>query len=103
MRRTSEPTTTEEAPTENAFEIITAENAVFAGVIATADMQDDVESGEITVFAPPDAAVQALPAEVFSDPTLAAAFVSRTHRQRSERRCDARGGGAGADRRRPGL
>ena len=45
-------------------------------MITTADMQDDVESGEITVFAPPDAAIQALPPEVLSDPTLAAAFVN---------------------------
>jgi uncharacterized surface protein with fasciclin (FAS1) repeats len=45
-------------------------------VIAVADMQDDVENGEITVFAPSDAAVEALPAEILSDPTLAAEFVN---------------------------
>jgi uncharacterized surface protein with fasciclin (FAS1) repeats len=65
-------------PTENAFQIIQTNNATFAGVIATAgpDVQQAVETGEITVFAPSDAAVQALPAEVLSDPALAAAFVN---------------------------
>jgi uncharacterized surface protein with fasciclin (FAS1) repeats len=47
-------------------------------VITTAgsDVQQAVETGVVTVFAPSDSAIQALPAEVLSDPTLAAAFVN---------------------------
>jgi uncharacterized surface protein with fasciclin (FAS1) repeats len=40
------------------------------------EVQQAVETGEITVFAPSDAAVQALPPEVLGDQTLAAEFVS---------------------------
>ncbi len=56
--------------------VIGESNPVFAQVITTAELQDDVASGDITVFAPSDAAVQALPAEVLSDQALAAAFVN---------------------------
>jgi uncharacterized surface protein with fasciclin (FAS1) repeats len=56
--------------------IIGESNPVFAQVITTADMQDDVASAEITVFAPSDAAIQALPAEILSNQDLAIQFVN---------------------------
>jgi uncharacterized surface protein with fasciclin (FAS1) repeats len=39
-------------------------------------MQTAVESGQLTAFAPDDAALQGLPDEIFSDQTLAAQFVN---------------------------
>ena len=39
-------------------------------------MTSTIEGGTITVFAPSDAAIQALPPEVLTDPTLAAEFVN---------------------------
>ena len=72
---TTEPATTEPAttaPSENAFEVLGANNAQFAEVVVLADMQAQIESDSVTVFAPPDSAI---PPEALTDPVVAADFV----------------------------
>ena len=66
----TEPATT--APSENAFEVLGANNAQFAEVVVLADMQAQIESDSVTVFAPPDSAI---PPEALTDPVVAADFV----------------------------